>query len=124
MIYLAKVSKPNVVGFVVGRDYAAVLRETSFVVRELGAWDAELKVERVHEASVPLASAVYPMRMKFEIRDGDVSTVGIMIALPEDGGGDLFTFDSCAWVDFARGWSPDGDFELLEFEVAKTAAAN
>ena len=123
MVYLARTTKSGAVGFVIGRDYANVLREVSFVVRELGIWDAELRVDAIHDVVVPLPFRSHPMRMRFEIHQPDNASVkGVAVILPEECGGDLFSVDLPAWFEFVKGWSPDGDFELDELEVAQTAA--
>ena len=124
MIYVVTIRKPDKFGLIVGRDCAAVLKQVGSVSSELGAWDAELRVGTVHESVVPLPFYSYPMRMRFEINRSGLPVVrGTAVILPEDGGGDMFSTDLPAWVSFVQGWSPDGDFELVELEVAKTAAS-
>lgn len=122
MIYLAKIDKPDAIGLIVGSNYADVLKQVPFVVRELGAWDAELHVDTIHASIAPLSPSPHPMRMRFDVRKDDFTTRVVFLVLPEDGGGDMFLLDLLAWIEFARGWLPDGDFEFLSLEVAQAAA--
>ena len=123
MVYVTTIRKSDKFGIIVGRDCAAVLRQVGPVSGELGAWDAELRVDRVHASVVPLPFSAHPMRMRFEIHpQGGAPIQGLAVVLPENGGVDLFSADFSAWVSFIRGWSPDGDFEFTELEVAPAAA--
>lgn len=118
MLYKATIRTDNSFGFVIGGDPASVISEARFAARELGAWSGDFLVEQIHEAVVPIFPQ-HPMKVRFAVRTDTVVVRGLAVTVPDPNGGDLFVFDPTAWIEFLKGWSPDGDWELQDLEVSR-----